>query len=294
MKFMHILVVGTIAASIGCCTSAIASGNQSVVTGYFEGGTASGKFVYEDRADGMGLLISYYSPSLKKTLTYSVAKFDECSAMAMYQIQSTHQIVVDGSCSSQGGQIYKYVYVWSGAKKNWCLVREITGEKADISSGTVVSSEQVSRVKNCPILGEIGPYVYESTTETARDIAMELRKLRNSENSKETLMQYIDSFPFYSISELVGYIDSGNVRDVNDLAFYLSENGRSYDAIPLLENIVKKFPKRVVAQINLGDAYWESGQREQGAMLYRQYYDEMLSINLKERIPGRVFNRMTK
>jgi hypothetical protein len=50
----------------------------------------------------------------------------------------------------------------------------------------------------------------------------------------------------------------------------------------------------VVAKLNLGDAYWDNNYKEQAAGLYKQYYDEMSSINLKEKIPGRVFNRMRK
>ncbi|MBR8311953.1 tetratricopeptide repeat protein [Burkholderia dolosa] len=294
MKSIRILTIGIVAAFIGCCTYAIASGNQSVISGYFEGGTAPGKFEYKDSTDGTRFLIDYYSPSLKRTLTYNVAKFDECSTMAMYHIPKTRQVVVDGSCPSQGGQIYEYVYEWSAAKKNWCLVREITGEKADISSGKITSSEHVSRVKDCPILGAAGPYSYESRAETNKDIAIELKKFRDSVGARETLKRYVDSLPSYSVSELVGYLNSENVQEVNDLAFYLSENGRSLDVIPLLERIVAIFPKRVVAKLNLGDAYWDNNYKEQAAGLYKQYYDEMSSINLKEKIPERVFNRMRK
>lgn len=289
---MYILTIGTVAVFIGCCTCAIGGGHESVVEGYFEGGVVPGKFEYKDSADGTRFLIVYYSPSLKRTLTYSVAKFDDCSAMAMYKIPNTRQIAVDGSCPSRGGQIYEYVYEWSAAKNNWCLIREITGQKADISSDKITSSEQVSRVKDCPILGATGPYPHESRGATTKDIARELKKFRDSVGALETLKRYVDSLPSYSVSELVDYITYENVQDVNDLAFYLSEDGRSFDAIPILEKIVANFPKRLVAKLNLADAYWDNDCKDKAGALYFQYYNEMSSINLKEKIPGRVFNRM--
>ena len=47
-----------------------------------------------------------------------------------------------------------------------------------------------------------------------------------------------------------------NLREYNDIAYYL-EQSKAYDeAVFLLEKIIKEFPNRTVAYINLGDAYW--------------------------------------
>ncbi|WP_141715414.1 hypothetical protein [Burkholderia ubonensis] len=294
MRHLYIVVTGSIVLLVGFCVSAIAGDGESTITGYFEGDAVLGEFTYKNSADGKGLVISYYSPSINKVLTYNVAKYDECSAMSMYRMRNTRQVVVDGSCSSQGGQIYKYVYEWSGARKNWCLVREITGEREDIYLGAVVSSERVFRVKNCAILGADEPYSYESDTEVARDIAAEIKKFRGSVSSKEMLRRYLDSLPSYSISEMAWYINSDNVRDINDLAFYLSKNGRSYDVLPLLEKIVREFPERTVAKLNLADAYWDGDFKERGALFYRKYYEDMVSRKLEKKVPNRVLDRMKK
>ena len=295
MKILHFIsssVVGTVAAFVGFFAYAATIGDDSVVTGYFEGGTVPGKFQYRDSEDGARLLINYYSPSLNKTLTYSVGKFDECSVMAMYGIPNSNQIVVDGSCFSRGGQIYEYIYEWNSRKENWCLIREITGERPDPALGRIAPSERVSRVKGCPVLGMVGPYSYESRVETTKNIAVELKKFRNSSGERKILIEYLNSIRSYDAAELVGYIDPGNVEDVNDLAFYLSEDGRSLDAIPLLEKIVEMFPGRVVAKLNLADAYWDRDFEKKAATLYGEYYREMSAINLKQQIPSRVFVRM--
>jgi hypothetical protein len=43
MKLIHALAIGAIAAMIGCCSPAVAGSNQSIITGYFDGGTVPGK-----------------------------------------------------------------------------------------------------------------------------------------------------------------------------------------------------------------------------------------------------------
>lgn len=284
-------MIGTVAAFVGFAYAAMI-GDDSVVAGYFEGGAIPGKFQYRNSEDGARLVINYYSPSLNKTLTYSVDKFDECSTMTMYGMPYNNKIVVDGSCSSRGGQIYEYVYEWNPGMGDWCLIREITGERPDPALGRIAPPERVSRVKDCPVLGVVGPYSYESRVETTKSIAVVLKKFRNSSGERKILSQYLNSIRSYDAAELVGYINPSNVEDINDLAFYLSEDGRSLDAIPLLEKIVEMFPGRVVAKLNLADAYWDSSFEKEAATLYGEYYREMSTINLKQKIPGRAFVRM--
>lgn len=95
--FIKILVSGSLYVLVGCSTYAVAGGNQTVLVGYFEGGAIPGRFVYEDNVGGSWLLINYYSPTLKRVLTYSVAKFDECSAVAMCKVKNSRQVAIDGS-----------------------------------------------------------------------------------------------------------------------------------------------------------------------------------------------------
>ena len=292
MKNIGICTKFIVATLISCFMSVNISAAQSVLTGNFESGSGLGKFVYGDNSSGLS--IDYYASSINKKLTYVVAKYDECSSMAMYKIPHTRQVAIDGSCSSQGGQIYQYVYEWKPSYSNWCLIREITGKKADITSGTVVPSEQVARVMNCFAIGVTGSYKYESSAQSAEDISEELRKFRVSAGNKPKLKEYLNSIPSYSVSELVSYITAGNVGDINDLAFYLSENGRTYDAIPILQEIAKKFPDRIVAKLNLADAYWDNGFKGQASPFYQEYFDKMIARGLGSRVPNRVIERTKK
>jgi hypothetical protein len=158
MKLVYVLAVTLIVVKgIPRC---YAGGAQLTLSGDFEGRNRIEQFIYRDH-DG-GLSIDYYSPSLSKPLSFAVSKFDECSTMAIYAIPNTRQIAIDGSCTSQGGQIYKYVYQWDDKYSNWCLIREISGEKPDVTTGRVSSSEHVARVSGCAKIGDPGPYEYEA------------------------------------------------------------------------------------------------------------------------------------
>jgi hypothetical protein len=263
---------------------------EFVLSGDFEGNSTHGEFTYHKTQSGLS--IKYYSSSEHKYLSYSTDKFDECSSLSMFQIPGTRQIAIDGSCSSQGGQIYTNIYEWKNKYQNWCLVREITGEKSDATSSTVVPFEQISRVTGCFPVGKKGPYTYETEAQVKSELDDEFRKFRVSTRNKVDLLKYLNSTPSYAISEISSNIDMENVQAANDLAYYLTENGRAFDATSILIALVKKFPDRVVARLNLADAYWDNNFKDLSRVEYRDYYEQMVSMNLKSRIPDRVLKRM--
>jgi hypothetical protein len=145
MKFTRALAVTLMA--IDCLRPVHVGAAQLSLSGNFEGTKQEGRFVYEK--NDVGLSINYYSPSLRRKLTFFISKFDECSSMAMYRIPNTRQVVIDGSCMSQGGQIYKNFYEWKEKYSNWCLIKEVRGERADQNIGKLAPSEEVSRFSNC-------------------------------------------------------------------------------------------------------------------------------------------------
>ncbi|MEX3984674.1 tetratricopeptide repeat protein [Paraburkholderia sp. EG287A] len=292
---IYFRVIGIwLACYVNLLTGTAVAGVNSpfIISGNFEGGIASGKFIYTVDSSGMGLKIRYYSPSIGKTIDYKVSKYDKCSAMVLYAIQDTNRVVIDGSCPGQGGQIYKNVYAWNANQKNWCLIREIIGEKADVSSGAVVSSERVSRVKGCATIGDVGAFTYESPSEVASEISREIRKFKGAKQNRDSLRIFLREMQDYDVSEISGHLSRENVGDINDLAFYLSRNGRSYEAIQVLETIVSDFPDRVVAKLNLADAYWDNSFKEKAKNLYRRYSEQMTVLNLGNEIPQRVWERI--
>ncbi|WP_269508461.1 tetratricopeptide repeat protein [Burkholderia sp. IMCC1007] len=267
---------------------ALADKNQ--ITGDFEGIGKPGVFASAITRDGLS--IQYYSPSLRKTLSYRVEKFDECSMMGMYIIPHTNFLTIDGSCASQGGQIYRYIYKWSAGNKDWCLIREISGEKTDVRSGAVVPTEDVSRVSGCATIGKNDSVTYESKDQVRKEIHDELGDFRKTARNQSLLARYIDEIPHFRVAELAAYIDADNVEDVNNFAFYLSKYKRSCDAAEVLQSVVKIFPNRTVARLNLADAYWDIGAKELAAPEYREYKRQMNKKGLSAIIPPRVLDRV--
>lgn len=77
----------------------------------------------------------------------------------------------------------------------------------------------------------------------------------------------------------------------NDLGFLFEQAGHYPEAVELLKHITRKHPDRVVAYLNLADAYWALDEREQAREAYNQYYEKMLAAQKQARIPPRVLER---
>ncbi|MDR5799559.1 hypothetical protein [Caballeronia sp. LZ001] len=211
--------------------------------------------------------------------------------MSLYRIPNTRQIVIDGSCASQGGQIYTNVYEWDNSFKNWCLRREVTGEKPYLNSGEVAPKEDVVRVEGCSEPGDLKAHQYMPPAQSKEAVIGQLRHFQRIKKDGAATEDFIKSLPAYSVAELVPYIDATTAEDINDIAFFLSKYNRSYDAIVLLEPIVNKFPERYVAKLNLADAYWSNGFNDSAIPLYVAYEAKMKSLGLLKKIPSRVKDR---
>lgn len=232
------------------------------------------------------LTIDYQSSSLGSTRQYSQIKFDECSSMGLHQVPGTRQISIDGSCPSQGGQIYIHIYEWSKTYSDWCLVQEITGEKPDFHTQDFVGTRHVSMVSGCPHIGDDGPYSYVPESVVKKRINQVLAQLEAASKSPLEIKRYIRTIPFYEPLEISEHLTKENVESANNLAFYLSENGRSYDALQLLQAIVHGFPERVVAKLNLADAFWANDMIEPAKEMYASYVAQMKKLGKAKLIPS--------
>ena len=77
----------------------------------------------------------------------------------------------------------------------------------------------------------------------------------------------------------------------NDLGFLFEQAGYYPEAAELLKHITLKHPDRVVAYLNLADAYWALGKRAQAQEAYNQYYQRMAATQKQSKIPHRVISR---
>lgn len=277
-----------------CCfifeADALAASEESKIIDDFEGIGKPGYLRSELVSDG--LIIRYSSSSLRKTLSYRVENFDECSMMGMYVVPHTKLLAIDGSCSSQGGQIYRYIYRWSVDYKNWCLIRQINGEKSDVTSGTVVPTEDVLRVSGCAPMGKIDSLTYESKDRVRGEIQDEIKDFKKAAQTPSSLEGYVVNMPDFQVAEFAGSIDASNVEDINNLAFYLGGYKRSSDAVEILQSLVKKFPDRTVARLNLADAYWDIDAKDLAVPQYQEYNRQMNAKGLSAKIPPRSLDRV--
>lgn len=83
-----------------------------------------------------------------------------------------------------------------------------------------------------------------------------------------------------------------SITETNNLAYFLSEVGYNKEAVYLLENIIKFDRDRIVAYINLGDAYWELNEKKSAIISYQIYIELMKKNNKEHRIPNRVLERI--
>ncbi|WP_454804823.1 tetratricopeptide repeat protein [Paraburkholderia fungorum] len=290
--WLGLLTHATFGACVFLTAPAFASSIEVVVASSDAGKGTAGLFSYSVDSEGMDIL--YHDSASNIERKYHQAKFDECSSMALYPLSAKGQIAIDGSCSSRGGQVFTHIYEWNKKIGDWCLIREITGEKPDIPSGDLFGSRQVARVVGCPRIGNDGPYQYEEKSGIKNDVAGEVQMFKNAQRDKSTLKQYIVNMPFYVPLELANNLGAVSVQDANDIAFYLIENRRSDDSAPLLQHIVEKYPDRVVAKLNLADAYWQDKLIPQAKEMYQQYAKQMGEQGKSARIPERVSSRINQ
>ena len=77
----------------------------------------------------------------------------------------------------------------------------------------------------------------------------------------------------------------------NDLGFLFEQAGYYQEAVELLKHITLKHPDRVVAYLNLADAYWGLGKKELAQKAYNRYHENMIETGKQRRIPERVQSR---
>ncbi|WP_267406155.1 MULTISPECIES: hypothetical protein [unclassified Chryseobacterium] len=120
----------------------------------------------------------------------------------------------------------------------------------------------------------------------------EYEKLKSSKNLKK----YNFNFSLEDLNLLLKNIPltENNVNKYNDFAFYIAQNDKeNFKAIYIYNEIIKKFPKRVVTYLNLADSYWLIDNKDLAEKNYKKYIELMKSQSKDQsKIPQRVFERI--
>lgn len=133
------------------------------------------------------------------------------------------------------------------------------------------------------------------TTSSNFDDALKAYKVGN-ESELKTLVSYFMAGDENGTCDPEGYIVEKyyfpqRVGWSNDLAFLFEQAGYYPEATALLTHVIQKHPNRVVAYLNLADAYWAQGKRAQAKDAYGQYYERMVAAQKQSRVPDRVMSR---
>lgn len=128
--------------------------------------------------------------------------------------------------------------------------------------------------------------------EIAHEIALQKYKENKTHQAVEILKPYMET----NNALLKEYRNASYkaISTLNDYAFFLQEEGLPHKAIPILEEITEKYPKRIVAHLNLADAYWEAGSETLAVRHYHVYIKLMQEAGLYGKIPSRALQRASK
>lgn len=195
----------------------------------------------------------------------------------------------------------EYSFRWDSARLDWVLYKtsswvepsrgeqySLGGEKVPIEA-LFPQQFEVQRVACCTLYSQFsggGPdfkllNVDEKLAEIRRDFTYILENLPQGETGK--LFYAVDevgnkvrrNIPQEFVYEMTLILSDDNVGALNDYAYYLSRSQNNVLAALLLKEIHKKYPDRLVATLNLADAYWDIGMRSAACPLYKEYIDKM-------------------
>jgi hypothetical protein len=106
-----------------------------------------------------------------------------------------------------------------------------------------------------------------------------------------------NDFSISKISEIFADdpLNKNNAVQYNDIGYYLEQAECYEEAIYVLRKVLEKYPDRVVAYLNIADAYWGINDTEEAGKSYRKYLELMKSQGKDlSRIPKRVHERIEK
>jgi len=205
----------------------------------------------------------------------------------------------------------QYSFRWNSAQEDWVLYKKSTwvepsrdekytlgGEKVPIEA-LFPQQFDVQRIACCMLFSQFSEswpnfsYLNDEAqlAEVRKEFKYILGKLPQGE--KGELFYGVDdggnkvrrSIPQELVYELTLIVSDDNVGPLNDYAYYLYRNKNSVLAAMLLKEVHKKFPERVVAILNLADAYWDIGMKSDACPLYKEYIAKMTTNGKGERIP---------
>lgn len=209
----------------------------------------------------------------------SAALESDTGSLAVYPGGVAGDLVVDRTnrSSRDSAELSYDVYRWSAKDKTLCLSVSISGAPANQLEDEVIPSDTAAtHYKPCSALDSGSPAVRLEKSAAERYVLEGLPQAKTRD------------IPEYYAIELATIISPTNVREINDAAYFQLQRGNATAAAIVLDAIHKKMPDRVVATLNLADAYKAAGNTKLACPLYAEYKKDMTATNRAAEIPKRL------
>ncbi|RPE75883.1 tetratricopeptide repeat protein [Vulcaniibacterium tengchongense] len=196
----------------------------------------------------------------------------DTTSLEVYPDHGSLLIVDHSERSSRDAAEFNYsVFRWSRDKNTLCLHAEVSGTPANQLQGERIPKEaEVTFYAPCAAFGGKTPPQPLAPENARRAALIELATLGKNEK-----------IPEYLAIQLASIVDASNVAIINDAGYYQEQAGFLESALIILNAVHNRFPKRVVARLNLADTYWKLGNKMRACALYGEY----LSAARKSKTP---------
>lgn len=222
--------------------------------------------------DGARLHIAFRSSRSGQLASVAVEVDTSCGPSHVYATRKPGEVAVDSSCTGQGAQVSTRLYRTDGPVGQWCLEREVSGERASLYD---IPYPRYTVVRHA--CGASSP-----------DLLGRLRAALPSPAERAALVREFDEF---DAAEIASLITADNVALLNDLGYYLEQAHNSTAAAIVLAAVRQQAPQRTVAILNLADALWALQAHTQARRLYQAYDQRMRANGLVRQVPARVAAR---
>ncbi|WP_324711334.1 hypothetical protein [Pseudomonas citronellolis] len=218
--------------------------------------------------------------------------------------------------STRNPDVSTYSFRWDENLQDWILYRlsswsEPSRDEEYSLNGQRVPEElvlptefKVQRIKCCTKFSDFNraPEITAMTPDDQRkEILDDFKKIEMllSEGKSSTLYKVTDKDKLtiekipspdfaYELSTIVG---TAKPENINNYAYFLQQNDENIPAAIILKSIHDKYPERIVATLNLTDAYWGLGMKKAACPLYVEYVSKMNNAGKRLKIPKSALQR---
>lgn len=117
----------------------------------------------------------------------------------------------------------------------------------------------------------------------------DLKNIENDLKAKRNLDKY--SLSFFATLQEYFPINNESLQIYNDIAYYLYQAEKYEVAISLLDDILHRYPDRIVAHLNIADALVANDAAEEAKMHYLTYIAQMMKTGKEKRIPKAILDK---